>query len=52
MGSSPLHSGHSPQLWLQCTTTSSPGFQRVTPGPTEATMPEASEPPMWKSSPV
>src|SRR3954452_18672786 len=31
-------------------TTSSPGFQRVTPGPTFQTTPEASEPPMWWSS--
>src|SRR5881397_823683 len=28
-------------------TTSSPGFQRVTPAPTFQTIPEASEPPMW-----
>jgi hypothetical protein len=28
-------------------TTSSPAFQRVTPGPTFHTTPEASEPPMW-----
>src|ERR687887_2260537 len=28
-------------------TTSSPGFQRVTPSPTFHTIPEASEPPMW-----
>src|SRR6476659_9810221 len=28
-------------------TTSSPGFQRVTPSPTFQTIPEASEPPMW-----
>src|SRR4051795_10139004 len=32
---------------LQWITTSSPGFQRVTPGPTFQTTPEASEPPMW-----
>src|SRR3954454_10748869 len=31
-------------------TTSSPGFQRVTPSPTFQTIPEASEPPMWCSS--
>src|SRR5215210_4383815 len=31
-------------------TTSSPGFQRVTPSPTFQTMPDASEPPMWWSS--
>ena len=31
---------------LQWTTTSSPGFQRVTPAPTFQTTPEASEPPM------
>src|SRR3954452_3865024 len=31
-------------------TTSSPGFQRVTPSPTFQTIPEASEPPMWWSS--
>src|SRR5918999_5221816 len=31
-------------------TTSSPGFQRVTPGPHFHTIPEASEPPMWWSS--
>src|SRR3954449_11578725 len=31
-------------------TTSSPGCQRVTPGPTFQTTPEASEPPMWWSS--
>ena len=31
-------------------TTSSPTFQRVTPGPTFQTWPEASEPPMWWSS--
>ena len=49
IGSSPLHSAHSPQLWLQWMTTSSPTFQRVTPGPTAATTPEASDPPMWKS---
>src|SRR4051794_25880672 len=30
-------------------TTSSPGFQRVTPGPTRQTTPAASEPPMWWS---
>jgi hypothetical protein len=30
--------------------TSSPGFQRVTPGPVFQTMPDASEPPMWWSS--
>src|ERR671916_2507819 len=30
--------------------TSSPGFQRVTPGPVFQTTPEASEPPMWWSS--
>ena len=35
---------------MQCRTTSSPGFQRVTPGPTFHTTPEASEPPMWWSS--
>ena len=52
IGSRPLHSGHSPQLWLQWITTSSPGCQRVTPGPTRSTMPEASEPAMWKSYPV
>ena len=28
IGSRPLHSGHSPQLWLQWMTTSSPTFQR------------------------
>src|SRR3954464_7285884 len=32
---------------LQWMTTSSPGFQRVTPGPTFQTTPLASEPPMW-----
>ncbi len=32
---------------LQWITTSSPGFQRVTPAPTFQTTPEASEPPMW-----
>src|SRR5213596_249570 len=31
-------------------TTSSPGFQRVTPSPTFQTTPDASEPPMWWSS--
>src|SRR3954454_3661638 len=31
-------------------TTSSPGCQRVTPGPTFQTTPDASEPPMWWSS--
>src|SRR3954447_4753875 len=31
-------------------TTSSPGFQRVTPSPTAQTIPDASEPPMWWSS--
>src|SRR5919107_5632578 len=35
---------------LQWITTSSPGFQRVTPSPTFQTIPEASEPPMWWSS--
>ena len=39
IGSRPLHSGHSPHDWLQWMTTSSPGFQRGTPGPTAATMP-------------
>src|SRR4051794_32984730 len=32
---------------LQWITTSSPGFQVVTPSPTFHTTPEASEPPMW-----
>src|SRR3954469_20104423 len=49
-GSSPCTSGSSYEAWLQCTTTSSPGFQRVTPSPTFQTMPDASEPPMWWSS--
>ena len=35
---------------MQWITTSSPGFQRVTPSPTFQTIPEASEPPMWWSS--
>ena len=35
------------EAWLQWITTSSPGCQRVTPGPTFQTTPEASEPPMW-----
>src|SRR3954452_11558536 len=49
-GSSPCTSGSSYEAWLQCTTTSSPGFQRGTPSPTFQTMPDASEPPMWWSS--
>src|ERR671930_768125 len=32
---------------LQWITTSSHGFQRVTPAPTFQTTPDASEPPMW-----
>ena len=46
IGSSPLHSGHWPQLWLQWMTTSSPTFQRFTWSPTFQTMPLASEPAM------
>src|SRR5919199_2830064 len=49
-GSRPCTSGSSYDAWLQWTTTSSPGFQRVTPEPHFQTMPEASEPPMWWSS--
>src|SRR3954469_4484550 len=49
-GSRPCTSGSSYEAWLQWTTTSSPGFQRVTPSPTFQTTPEASEPPMWWSS--
>jgi hypothetical protein len=37
--------------WLQCTTTSSPTFQPVTPSPMDHTTPDASEPAMWKSRP-
>ena len=49
IGSRPLHSAHSPQLWLQWITTSSPAFHLVTPGPTASTIPDASDPAMWKS---
>ena len=47
MGSPPLQCSSSPSSWLQCTTTSSPTFQRVTFEPTAQTMPAASEPAMW-----
>ena len=50
IGSPPLHSSSSPSSWLQWMTTSSPTFQRVTFEPTAQTMPEASEPAMWKSA--
>src|SRR5229473_3084291 len=33
IGSPPLHSSSSPSSWLQCTTTSSPTFQRFTLAP-------------------
>ena len=48
IGSPPLHSSSSPSSWLQWMTTSSPTFQRLTLAPTAQTMPEASEPAMWK----
>src|SRR3954454_12256158 len=48
IGSPPLHSSSSPSSWLQWMTTSSPTFQRFTFEPTAQTMPEASEPAMWK----
>jgi hypothetical protein len=48
IGSPPLHSSSSPSSWLQWTTTSSPHFQRFTLRPTAQTIPEASEPAMWK----
>ena len=49
IGSNPLQAAHWPHVMLQWRTTSSPTFQRVTPGPIFHTTPLASLPAMWKS---